>query len=207
MEDLPVFISFPRSGSNWINSAMEVYFNRPRLRRGITFLGNEAANKPAMWFHDHDYWSNLQLKHNNILYLYRNPDDVIFSSLKSEYRGEINDKNINEQIELLRNNLSKYLVHNRAKVIVKYEGIKADLAEFQKFVLWLEPEAQIDMGKIESANKLVNKKDVVARSADKRFFGPTLLADAYENERKAFKKQYGSRILSGVITPELKEFF
>jgi len=207
MESMPVFISYPRSGSNWINSAMEVYFNRPRLRRGITFLGSEAANQPPMWFHDHDYWSKLQLKHNNILYLYRNPDDVIFSSLKSEYNGDINDKNVDEQIVLLRNNLSKYLVKSRAKVIIKYEYIKADLTEFQKFVSWLKPKAKIDMGRISNINKTVNKKDVVARSADKRFFGPKLLSSTYEDERKAFKKQYGNRILSSVITPELKKFF
>lgn len=32
MEDMPVFISYPRSGSNWLNSIMELYFDRPRLR-------------------------------------------------------------------------------------------------------------------------------------------------------------------------------
>ncbi len=186
---------------------MEIYFNRPRLRRGITFLGSEALNKQPMWFHDHDYLSDLKLSHNNILYLYRNPDDVIFSSLKSEYKGKINDQTVNKEIALLRNNLNKYLVMKPAKVVIKYENMKVNLAEFQKFASWLQPGVPFDMERLAQANRAVSKKNVVARSADKRFFGPNLLSSAYEDERKAFKKQYGSRILSGVITPELKKFF
>ena len=70
MEHLPLFISYPRSGSNWINCILELYFNRPRLRAGpITFLKNKGKRKDYMWFHDHDIFSDLNVKHNNISYL------------------------------------------------------------------------------------------------------------------------------------------
>lgn len=207
MENMPVFISYPRSGSNWINSVMEIYFNQPRLRRGITFLNSDNAKKPALWFHDHDYFSKLKLTHNNILYLYRNPPDVIYSSLKSEYNGRITDDTVNEQIHLLRNNLIKYLVNNKAPVCIKYENIKVNLNEFKKFILWIEPNNSVDIEKVKNGNKIVSKKALVARSEDKRFFGATILASSYENERNIFKTKYSERILRGVITPELKKFF
>lgn len=207
MEKLPVFVSYPRSGSNWVNSLMEVYFGRPRLRQGISFLDKKAAKKAPMWFHDHDYHSSLKLSHNNILYLYRNPDDVIFSSLKSEYNGKINPETVGKEVLLLRDNLMKYLVRNQARVILKYEKLKSDLSEFQKMISWLNPKESIDMAKIRNANKIVSKQNVVARSADKRFFGQQILTANYENERSEFKQKYGSFIAKNVITTELKGFF
>ena len=85
----PLFISYPRSGAHWINSLMEVYFNRPRLRRGRpTFL--DRRRRDWMWIHDHD--SKLKIfkkickkghKYPKILFLYRSPLDVIFSQLNA----------------------------------------------------------------------------------------------------------------------------
>lgn len=82
----PIFVSYPRSGSHWINSIMELYFDKPRARHGEDTYLNKYRND-WMWVHDHDL--NLKIlnqirmknKFKKILFLYRNPIDVLYSSL------------------------------------------------------------------------------------------------------------------------------
>ena len=53
IDQYPLFISYPRTGSHWINAVMELYFDRPRLReRRTTFM--DKSRTDWMWFHDHD---------------------------------------------------------------------------------------------------------------------------------------------------------
>jgi hypothetical protein len=84
MDSLPLFISYPRTGAHWINSVMELYFDRPRLREGRpTFL--DRSRTDWMWFHDHDL--DLQIKHTNVLYMYREPVATIYSYLVHQSVG------------------------------------------------------------------------------------------------------------------------
>ena len=196
MEKYPLLISYPRSGSNWLNCVLEVYFDRPRLRAGHpTFIKNFNKRKDYMWFHDHDIPSDLIISHDNIMYLYRNPDDVIYSLLKAEH-PKITDQLVNKQIRLLTNHYNKYLVGNiKPKVITKYESLKDSnyQTEFSKIIKHLGGK-DIDKDKLDAAIKMVVKDQVVKKQIDKRYFNEKMLKKRYEVERKAFKEQYGKRI-------------
>lgn len=95
----PLFVSYPRSGSHWINSIMELYFNRPRLRKGSPSLLPDAEKRDDwMWIHDHDLKlkvinklkKNKNPRYNKILFLYRNPSQTIFSHLNAKQK-DFND--------------------------------------------------------------------------------------------------------------------
>ncbi|WP_325229048.1 hypothetical protein [Schnuerera sp.] len=208
MDEMPVFISYPRSGSHWLNCLMELYFDAPRLRRSVTFLQGESLNKKPLWFHDHDIFSILELKHDDVLYLYRNPVDVIFSHLKSEYNGKINEEFIDKEIKLLINHFNKYLLSNKAKVIVKYEKLKSnDYNEFQKIIDWLTPGYDLNINKLDKINSIVKKSNIINKANNKQFLNKKLLSDEYKYERDKFKNKYSDKINAKIISSKLEEFF
>lgn len=130
----PLFISYPRSGAHWINSLMELYFDRPRLRKGRpTFL--DKRRKDWMWIHDHDLdlrlikgFESLNL-HKKILFLYRNPVEVIFSHLNAKnknfdrYGYLFGDKNSKENYldnrKLIEKELEDWIAYHKAYLLGK----------------------------------------------------------------------------------------
>ena len=91
-----------------------------------------------MWFHDHDMESKLKLTHDNILYLYRDPCDVIFSLLMAERPKAISKfasasvlELVENQIGLIRRHYDKYLKY----ISIKYEDCKKDLFKEFKTIL------------------------------------------------------------------------
>jgi len=129
----PLFISYPRSGAHWINYIMEIYFNRPRLRKSrVTAL--HPSRIDWMWMHDHDEnlkWIKkiLKLKEKGkykfkkILYLYRNPNDVLKSHIKLKriYYGKNLDPT--QELEKIKNHQKTYLSLPFV-VGVRYENFK-----------------------------------------------------------------------------------
>lgn len=197
MEDLPLFISYPRSGSNWLNCLMELYFDKPRLRTGpVTFLKDRDSRSDYMWFHDHDIFSDLTIKHLNILYLYRNPCDVIYSLLKAEH-GRYNDSLVDTQIKLLQNHYKKYMHNN--KCILRYEDLKKDLSiEFLEILRFFNINGSLNENKLINCNRKVKKEEVINKEVDKRYFSRKLLSKEYADDRDNFKSKYESLILSSL---------
>lgn len=213
MEKYPLLISYPRSGSTWINATLELYFNRPRLRAGpSTFLPDRDKRRDYMWFHDHDIYSDLKVKHDKIAYLYRNPTDVIFSLMKAEgptfsqfisdnkkYNDAWNmyaherDKFVNEQIKLLRKHYFKYLCNKKARVAVIYENFKGSgyYDEFEKLVRFLKPGAKLDENKLNKALEITTKQAIINKEIDKKYFNNNLLGQKYEKDRLDFYDRYG----------------
>jgi hypothetical protein len=210
MEKLPLFISYPRSGSNWVNCVMELYFDRPRLRDGpVTFLKDRDKRKDYMWFHDHDIFSDLVVGHNNVIYLYRNPVDVIFSKLMAEKKS-IMEIDINHECSLLRNNLTKYLLSEfKAKTFIYYGTLKRGdyYSEFEKFIKFFDKEATVDRVKLDKAIRMVKKQDVIDKEVDKRYFSKKLLSQDYRAKKLQFIKKYHDRINNAVVGDWLIGFF
>ncbi len=155
----PLVISYPRSGAHWINSMMELYFDRPRLRRGSASFINENR-KDWMWMADHDLYLKVLKKFRKsrsprkILFLYRNPTDVIFSHLDFKHKefdsygylfGEkFKDKEyvfskepILQEIKDCINHYKQYTENhgNIEMTIIKYENFVNEetyLSEFKK---------------------------------------------------------------------------
>lgn len=208
MNNLPVLISYPRSGSNWFNAVMELYFNRPRLRRGpSSFLPDGNNRKDYMWFHDHDIFSKLKLNHNNIAYLYRNPSDVIYSLLVAE-KKHINKNSINIQINLLSKHYKKYLLTNTPKTIIRYEYLKGKnyLKEFYKFIRFFGYKT-INEQKLNNHLKIVTKSNLIEKNKNNDYFTKKLESEKYSNNRIIFKNEFENYINKELITDELLKFF
>lgn len=195
MDDLPVIISYPRSGSNWLNSIMELYFNRPRLRISYTSLIKDDGN--YMWFHDHDTYSDLKLSHNNILYLYRDPCDVIFSLAMVDYYNDPLDslniiKLIDKEIYLLKQHHKKYL---NSFGSISYENCKDNLAdEFKKINRFFKIKEPVNIDRLNECLKKTSKKNLISKCIDKKYFNNKMLNSNYEIKRGAFHEKYGKQI-------------
>ena len=103
--EFPFLVSFPRTGSHWLRLLMELYFEKPALVRAFYY-------KDAMDFtcyHHHD--ENLELSgRKNVIYLYRNPVDTVYSQL-CYYNQKIDDEaRIQEWSNLYGRLLKKWLV-------------------------------------------------------------------------------------------------
>lgn len=211
MNSLPVLISYPRSGSNWLNAVMELYFDRPRLRKGpSSFLKDYDKRNDFMWFHDHDIHSKINLPHKNIAYLYRDPADVIYSLLKAE-KKPLNEDFVNKQIALLAKHYKKYLLSGLSKTIIRYEMLKGPewVDEFTKFIRFFgfqEVKPKI-RNKLKKYIQIVQKDKLIANNKNNVYFTKKLVSKEYANNRIAFKKKFESYINEKLITKDLKQFF
>lgn len=128
--NFPFLVSFPRTGSHWFRFILEKYSDRPLLIR--SFFNHNNSN--YLLFHTHDL--NLNTQKKKVVYLYRNPTDVIYSQL-NYYNQNINDKNL---IHFWTQQYTGHLIHwlfnenfTEKKLIIKYENLQNDLSnEFQK---------------------------------------------------------------------------
>jgi hypothetical protein len=195
---------------------LELYFNRPRLRAGpVTFLANRDQRTDYMWFHDHDILSDLKVGHNNILYLYRDPADVIFSLLMAWHPNSFCTDKINklvtDQIENIKRNLYKYLF--TAQVCVRYERLKGNVSnvsyydEFAKIIKFFDSSRQLDTSKLDNILCRVKKNNIIQKEVDKKYFSDKLLSIEYERARKDFHILFKEKIYANIISDNLKSFF
>jgi hypothetical protein len=210
MESVPLLISYPRSGSNWLNCVLELYFNRPRLRVGpVSYLKDSQRKSGFMWFHDHDIHSDLVVSHSDIVYLYRNPDDVIYSLLSCEVE-EITDNLVDTQINLLKNHYEKYLkIKDSQFLCVKYEDLKrgATSMGFRKLINYFSNDNSFDMPRLNNCLSMVKKDDVINMEIDKRYFSKKLTDSDYNIKRQQFKNKYTKKIYDELISSDLTMFF
>ena len=202
MDNLPLFISFPRCGSHWLNCVMELYFDRPRLREGrTTFL--PPNRKDWMWFHDHDLELNLGRK--NVLYLYRDPVDVMFSDTMSE-KGQIDKNFIKRRTQLYNKHLCLYLVNYAVKYYMKYENLLLNFnKEFKIAVDFFNKD--LNEEKLNEVKKIVTKDTLAKISKNKQFINKELTSKQYSDKRRWFRKEYSDMINDIVIKSDLEEFF
>lgn len=83
----PFLVSFPRTGSHWLRSMMELYFDRPMLVRSFF----KTDRDDYLLLHTHDM--NLTERPENVIYLYRDPVDTIYSQLRY-YQQAVYDKHL-----------------------------------------------------------------------------------------------------------------
>ena len=100
----PFLVSFPRTGSAWLRMMIELAFDRPTLTR-VYFLQDQTD---YVFMHTHD--SDLSLRRRNVIYLYRDPVDTVYSQLSFE-GGDVTDECAIERCsELYGRHLWKWLV-------------------------------------------------------------------------------------------------
>ncbi len=200
--DFTYLISFPRSGSHWLRMLMELYFEKPSLVR--IFYYKDAERFTCYHRHDED----LSIHRSNVIYLYRDPVDTIYSQLNYYNENMCDNERINYWAILLGKHFNKWLIQEtftRRKTIITYEGMMKDMeTEFRKVVDHFSE--SFDAAKLQEKVKLVTKKEV----KDKTSHDPQVmnLTDDYSLKRNEFRERYEETILDIIylINPALKTY-
>jgi len=115
--DFPYLVSFSRTGSHWLRMIMELYFEKPALVRAFYF-------KDANVFtchHTHDM--DLDLKRKNVIYLYRNPVETVYSQLSYYKEDPGNEGRRRHWTNLYARHLAKWLVQEDFTKMKKQEMV------------------------------------------------------------------------------------
>jgi len=205
----PLLISYPRTGTHWINVVMELYFDRPRLRKSRkTFL--DKKRRDWMWMHDHDYDLSLidkidkmkNYKFKKILYLWRDPVDTIYSLIifnlthpehkEFSYRTKeeaFSDKVVREHIKLLREHYQRYIGNPRC-IVIRYGNFldkNKRLKEFKKITDFFGKD--FDSRKAEELFERFEKINLSKDSREKQ-----IKRENYKREKEKFRKKWGKII-------------
>lgn len=190
----PVLVSFPRTGSHWLRMIIELYFERPLLTR--TFYFHER--KDYLLLHTHDM--ELDVRRENVIYLYRDPVDTIYSQL-NYYREDINDRErIKHWTELYGRHLSKWLHEEDftlEKSVLTYERLKKDLTkEFKKITdhfNWPFDELKIKKASVEVTKEKVKGKTLHDRQV-------VALNDEYGENRELFRSEHSGFVWQTLLS-------
>lgn len=197
MWDYPIFISYPRCGAHYINYMMEVYFNRPRLRISHAFRGQ--GREDYMWVHDHDIFTKN--KKDIVLYLYRDPLDVVFSQVYYNHQQEESEEDVREIVNQYRNHLYYYLLDKkvRSDQYIRYENIVDESKfedEFKKicdaFSQPFDSERALEIKRDTTKDRIKKVVDLVhVPNEAKRVLN---LSDEYSEYKSKWKEKYSGLI-------------
>ena len=201
--DNPFLVSFPRTGSHWLRMMLELYFERPTLVRAFYYPDSDDF----VLRHHHDV--ELTVRRNNVIYLYREPVETIYSQLRYE-KDPLDDKaRIAHWSEVYGQHLDKWLVQDnftKKKTIITYEGLKNHLNEtFAKVTDHLG--AAFDADRLQNAAARVTKSEVKSKTQhDEQVIQ---LDSRYDMSRETFREQSGAFVLETVFKnrEQLRPFF
>jgi len=201
--DNPFLISFPRTGSHWLRMLMELYFERPSLVR--VFYYPDRKDYLTLCTHDLD----LEVNRKNVIYLYRNPVDTIFSQLSYQRESIDDTERIIYWSELYGRHLAKWLYLEEItskKTILNYSKMQQDLnQEFKKITDHFG--MPFDETRFKRVALQVTKEEVRKKTADDKQV--IQLGNTYDETRKKFKKEFGNMVWESIIEerPYLINFF
>lgn len=185
-------VSFPRTGSHWLRMMLELYFERPLLTRTFYYPGRTDF----LLLHTHDM--ELQITRQNVIYLYRNPVDTIYSQL-NYYKEPIDDKyRILHWTHRYAHHLAKWAYAENftiKKTLVRYENLKEQLVqEFSKIVAHFDGE--MDESKLTFCTSQISKERVKQSTGYNQ--NVMTLNYEYEDRRVKFCETYASYIWENV---------
>lgn len=200
LKTLPLFVSIPRSGCNWLQAVMELYFNRHRAGKAETnpsWLESEWEN--PMWMHTHDNFNNPgqgKIQTNKpAIFLWRDPTDVVYSFMKLQ---NIPLENV-YMIQRLCSNFvelyKKWAMDSKNVLVIKYEDVLKDPSnEMKKISEWHG--IKFDEERSQWAFKIVgNKKRTNEKNGHAPHFKNTEShTREYKNGREIFRKQWKEKI-------------
>ena len=201
--DNTFLISFPRTGSHWLRMLMELYFGRPSLVRVFYY----PERNDYLTLHTHDL--ELDVERPNVIYLYREPVDTIFSQLRYHKEPLEDRERIAYWSDLYGHHLDKWLVRElftTHKTVLTYEGMKRDLAsEFAKVTRHFgEP---LDEARLEEVANQVTRDEVKRKTQH----DPQVVQSqaAYKVAQREFRERQGTLVWD-VLTkdrPHLVDYF
>jgi len=194
--DFPYLVSFSRTGSHWLRMIMELYFEKPSLVR--TFYFKDATDFTCYHTHDMD----LKLRRKNVIYLYRNPVETVYSQL-CYYKEDLgDDARRHHWTDLYGKHLSKWLVHDdftEKKTVLTYESLKSDMhGEIKKICEHLGK--SYDSVQLDSVLARVSKDELKKKTKhDQQVVN---LTETYRNEREMFRDKFSELILGDLYSVE-----
>lgn len=206
-------VSFPRTGSHWLRMVMELYFERPSLVRVFYY----PERRDFLTLHTHDL--ELDVERENVIYLYRDPVDTIYSQL-CYYKERLDDRGrIAYWADLYGRHLAKWLeteTFTTKKTILTYERMKEDLVEeFRKvtdhFGVTLDPDRLTECAETVSKDEVKRKtpddpqvvqlrNDYEAARAEFRANQAGLVCDVVTERRSALLNSLSGKTLDHVRT-------
>ena len=201
--EFPYLVSYSRTGSHWLRMIMELYFEKPSLVRAFYF--KDATDFTCYHTHDMD----LTLRRDNVLYLYRNPVETVYSQLCYYKEDPDDDKRRHYWTDLYARHLLKWLVQEgftKKKTVLTYEGMQSDMVrEFEKVCRHFGQD--LDALKLDAAVEKVSKTGLKKKTAhDQQVVN---LTQAYQDEREIFRNKYAHAINAEIhrVEPALEKLF
>ena len=194
----PYYVGVSRSGSHWIRLVLEGYLD------GKSPLSSFIACKDDInilysRLNDFKGTHDMQLDfvYDNVIYLYRNPIDCIFSNLKYDGTDITDKKAVDYYLNIWIKHIQKWVYDEKFtkhKVILSYERLKNDfVSEFSKLLAFLNIEINTD--KIIESNETYTKSKIREIVHDKKVINNEY---DYEIERKRFRELFGEYIISNL---------
>jgi len=203
---------------------MEIYFNRPRLRRHRTSYV-DPSRKDWLYFHDHDLY--LTNRNHKTLYLYRSPTDTIFSLLSYNITAhrtkqsiidmshlksirEVEKHHVQAISSVYHDHLFYYLIRpGYAQKFIRYEKLIDDSSdEFNKIAEFFN--IPYDQTRFLKTKAQITKKKVLEageRRGGDHGMRSDMLKNKYNEDRQNFVEKWGSLINEIVLTDRINDFF
>ncbi|MCK4873042.1 MAG: hypothetical protein KAS72_09985 [Phycisphaerales bacterium] len=191
-EELPYFVSFPRTGSHWMRMFLELYFDQPLLVR--SFFRHPSEDYLLIHTHDRDQVHDRR----DVLYQYRSVVNTIFSEVSYHHGEDAPNMSwavVEETALAYIENLSKWLLRDdvaHRKCVVTYESLLDEPYETLANVIEFFG-GDVDQARMERFWPIVTH-DLVARRTrhDPNIAGRTAQRQV---ERDLFRYRFGGRIL------------
>lgn len=200
--EFPFLVSFSRTGSHWLRMIMELYFEQPALVR--IFYFKDASDFTCYHTHDMD----LAVERKNVIYLYRDPVETVYSQLRY-YKEDLDDSaKRNKWVDLYARHLAKWLVYENfttKKTVLTYEGMKSNMHdEFSKVCAHFG--RPLDKMKLDEVLDKVSKGELKRKTThDNQVVN---LSDEYRSARLDFESRYADDIYNYIFSldPALESF-
>lgn len=189
----PFLVSFPRTGSHWLRMVMELYFERPSLVRVFYY----PKRRDYLTLHTHDM--ELDVVRQNVIYLYREPVDTVYSQMNYE-KDDLNDLvRIRHWSGLYGRHLEKWLfaeTFSARKTVIRYDRLR-DTPEPEFTKICAHFGQALDADRLAKAMSRVTKEKV----KEKTPHDPSVitLGASYEDTRQAFREKHAALVWETVL--------
>jgi hypothetical protein len=201
--DHHILISFPRTGSHWLRLLMELYFQKPSLKRIFYYYSEDDF----LSLHDHDL--DLATSGDNIIYIYRDLVDTIFSQLYYHNISLDDEFKIVYWSSLYGKHLDKWLckeAFSKNKTVISYERLEKNISkEFSKVVNHFT--FPFDENRFLEISKKIDKKEVKRKTRhDQRIIHSDRY---YQKKRIIFRSNYSPIVWNVILRNReyLKDYF
>jgi len=196
VNEIPYYVGVSRSGSHWIRLVLEGYLDGTSpissfiaCKDDINVLYSRLSDFKGT----HDM--QLDFVYDNVIYLYRNPIDCIFSNLKYDGTDFRNKNEVDKYLEIWIAHIQKWIYDEKftnKKVILSYEKLKNNfIDEFSKLLEFLN--IGINTEKITQSNETYTKSKIREIVHDKKVINNE---SDYELQRSKFVELFGEYIIS-----------